>query len=322
MKSKKTYLTGISSLVAIEIHIVSFIKYNDIRKHFNSIVELKNKIKSYSPFNLILNLNLSLISITGYFSNSITELEDLQKKLGDFDAKTYSKEGVENNLLNFIKTKLNNKSNIDIPFKKGQNRKSILVFLIPNNIKYFSLEREYKKNKSLPDFYFIQKKQNWEQPIIKAICSKLGLADENDDGMLDEPSTYHGGWSIENYFNLIYSNDFLPINIETYKWKMLHDKTNKPLSFSKLNSSNFPISNFSYQTEDIVLIEGGAGFKKNIYRSSNSCLMQYSLGSNIYPIKLKRIPLCIVCEAFIREKLLDYFRLNSKDQFEFRSNLR
>jgi len=293
--------------------------------------EFKRKFLKYSPFSILNNIEdvINIYSVlwtqsdfekfsNSEMPNSILELEiNNANNSVDFNKKR---------LLEIIKTFSTNKNLFNEEYNKlfnaqiisKLNPNTLVAVLVPNN--------EYEENLIelegfLEDdrFYFVLTSVNqfWEQIIIRAFCKLLGLANEYtfDTSEYFEPKDINSILMIDLEIpNLLYYDNLSVAQVDLKKWNHLIS-SDSSIKNDGIKTSD---SRFQYSSEKIELWEGGGGYETKVYRSSQDCLMRRQIGNQDRPVKKTKVPLCLICETYIRNKLIEISQHNSENYFDFR----
>jgi len=154
-----------------------------------------------------------------------------------------------------------------------------------------------------------------EQIIARAVGKMFSLGDEFDlPGNEYLTPTQSQANTLLHYYNNLYYAPAInigpnPSSDELFIWRSLFDQNyNYPVTIHKnltptVVNRNLPTASVSYK--DIELFEGGGGYRTNVYRSAQDCLMRRRIGDSTLPIKNQRVSFCPVC----RELLLGLFTM-------------
>lgn len=154
-----------------------------------------------------------------------------------------------------------------------------------------------------------------EQVILRAIGKMFSLGDEFDLPGIEylTPTESQTDTILHYYNNLYYAPDINigpnPSSDELFFWRSFFDKNyNYPVTLNKnptpsIINRNLPEASVTYK--EIELWEGAGGFRKDVYRSAEDCLMRRRIGDHTLPVKTQRVSFCPVC----RELLLGLFTM-------------
>ncbi len=153
----------------------------------------------------------------------------------------------------------------------------------------------------------------WEQIIFRALGQLIGLGDESENDSVhylapgvDENAAFED----RVFHNLLFSKE--PANIAKDKWRMLlgglDQSTSMPIHRSELHptSPDYASLQYQYSPEKIEFWEGGGGYRTQVYRSAQDCIMRRRIGDKRLPLRKTKLPLCPVCEAVFRQTLFPY----------------
>lgn len=148
-----------------------------------------------------------------------------------------------------------------------------------------------------------------EQIVLRAVAKMFGLGDEFDLPGTNflQPTELQGEGILHVHHNLLYAEN---INVgpnpsidELLPWRSFFDKDyNYPIPIHKntnpgtINRS-LPSKIVSYK--EIELWEGGGGFRTDVYRSAEDCLMRRRIGDISLPIKNQKVSFCPVCRELL-----------------------
>mgnify|MGYP001186273864 CR=1 FL=1 len=152
-----------------------------------------------------------------------------------------------------------------------------------------------------------------EQVILKEVGRILGLGDEFDKPGEEylKPTEIQGDYIRANIPNLYYAPEIStgpnPSIEEQFIWRYLFDRNyNSLVPIHKKNTPEevnrtLPAANVSYK--NIELWEGGGGFRTDVYRSAEDCLLRRRIGDSSLPVKSTKISLCPICEFYLRNNI-------------------
>lgn len=186
--------------------------------------------------------------------------------------------------------------------------KNLLVVLLPE-IENSIVGGEIEKIPSdSDDYYYVATSLNgyWEQVVIRALAGIFGLGDEFslEEEDFEQPLSHQGKMLSFYHPNLIYvPGDLDKLSKEEIKWRSVNDNAIDSDLVLKKSSDFSTVNKNKYHIEKMNLWEGGGGYRKHIFRSSQDCLLGYKIGDISSPIKAQRIPLCPVCEHVIKHEI-------------------
>lgn len=148
----------------------------------------------------------------------------------------------------------------------------------------------------------------WEQFVLRALASKLGLGDEFERTGADflEPIDVNSQIQLSNHFNLYYSDTPpLSLNQPSLPWFTLFSSIQRIAAPTVHPRSGDPavvdngLDAFPATSVKVEFWEGGGGYRRKVYRSSRDCLMRRKVADPALPIRTAPVPLCVACRHFI-----------------------
>lgn len=148
-----------------------------------------------------------------------------------------------------------------------------------------------------------------EQIVLRAVSKMFSLGDEFDlPGSENlKPTESQADTILHYYNNLYYAPDINvgpnPSSDELFFWRSFFDKNyNYPVVINKnltptVVNRNLPVASVTYK--DIELWEGAGGYRTDVYRSAEDCLMRRRIGDSTLPVKNQRVAFCPVCREFL-----------------------
>ncbi len=193
--------------------------------------------------------------------------------------------------------------------KIGENGNSLIAVLVPSS-------------GSGGDFEFTSPNANqyayvattldgfWHQVVVRALGKLLKLGDEYDiEGTSNlSPSDTQGDQIHSDYPNLIYSKTNISgVPDSAFKWFNLLSASERlqPLTVHSATGVNVDrnIINPMYTYDNLELWEGAGTYRKNIYRSSQDCLMRRKTGDISIPIRKQELAFCRICQDYLFKKI-------------------
>lgn len=304
--------------------------YVSQQSFYSESFSLQEKILSHTPFNIL--TDASFIESSLYY----TPTEHHGPYLGTYgnnlslNFDTVLNE--ENQLLTLNLSKLKNvladlESQASNSLDATSLKDGIIVVLTPSvSTNGIGGSFEYlSQSDDEPSFVATTTDGYWEQVVIRAICRYFGLGDEFELDGADylEPEIRNGFIIDELMPNLIYDPTILEsMDLADTKWQSLIPSILKNQEQEINRHVNHPLhadetfSPYSSINSD-VLWEGGGGFRTKIYRYAHDCLMRRRIGSKSLPIKTSKVPLCHICETYMRYKIMQGARTTSDEPLYF-----
>jgi hypothetical protein len=319
---------------SIKLSIISE-GYVDQQSFLNDCFALHQKILSHTPFNILADASFiesHLCYIPTEHHGPYTQAFNNTLKL-NFDTvldEQNERLTLNHSILNNILTelKLLTAGSSDDSSSQDSNQGIIVILSPGTSANGTGGSFEYRsQSKVTPSFVATTTDGYWEQVVIRAMCRYLGLGDEFElDGAdFREPEISDGFYIDEAMPNLIYDPTTLEsMDFADTKWQVLipsvlknqeqeiHRHTNHPLLADETFSLHSSISGN-------VLWEGGGGFRTKIYRYAHDCLMRRRIGSKNLPIKTSKVPLCHICESYMRHKIMQGAKTKSGEPLYFKS---
>jgi len=310
--------------------------YPNQKSFYNDCSNLKKKILSHTPFNILTDASF----IESFLFYIPTEhhgpyLDAYSNNLRlNFD--TVLNE--ENQLLTLNLSKLKNiladlESQAGSTLDGASLKDGIIVVLTPSvSTNAIGGSFEYlSQSDDDPSSVATTTDGYWEQVVIRAICRYIGLGDEFELDGADflEPELGNGFIIDELRPNLIYDPTTLEsMDLADTKWQALIPSVLKNGEQEIHRHENYPhyadetFNPYSYSMSGNVLWEGGGGFRSKIYRYAHDCIMRRRIGSKNLPIKTTKVPLCHICESYMRHKIMQGAKTKSDEPLYFNSVLR
>lgn len=305
--------------------------YPNKKLFYNDCFKLHKKILNHSPFNILIDasfIDTCLFYIPSEHHGPYLDAFSNNLKL-NFDTIL----NVESHLLTLNLDKLNivitDIESQAINSSKGASIKDGIVVVLTPSISTNSLGGSFENVRQSNDASIIVATTTdgyWEQVVIRAIGNYLGLGDEFELEGYDflEPDPEYGFFIDELKPNLIYDPTILSsIDLANTKWQSLIPSNFKNQEQEINRHENHPhladetYSPYSYSKSDNVLWEGGGGYRTKVYRYAHDCLMRRRIGYKNLPIKTNKVPLCHICESYIRQWILQGARTMSGERMYF-----
>lgn len=153
----------------------------------------------------------------------------------------------------------------------------------------------------------------WHQVVVRALGRLLGLWDEFElPGTDYQVPTEEQATMFSLAPNLVYSLQppAPPLNAE-FKWYTVMsegERANPTVIAHPLPAANpnYDLPDSAISSSKIQLVEGGGGFRSQVYRSASDCLMRHPIGmANAGSLSLKdrEHPFCPVCTRYLQDVL-------------------
>jgi len=328
LKIINTYNTS-SNYSTLKLFILSE-GYVNQKSFYTDCTNLQKKILSHTPFNILINASFiesSLIYIASEHHGPYLETFGNNLRL-NFDTVLNEKSQLLTLNLSKLKDVLTDLESQAISPLDGLSLKDVIIVVLTPSVSTNGIggSVEYlSQSDDDPSFVATTTDGYWEQVVIRAIGRYFGLGDEFELDGADylEPKLGNGVIIDEFRPNLIYDdfslesmdladtkwNALIPSNLKNQEQE-IHRHVNHPLhaddtisSYSSINSN--------------VLWEGGGGFRTKIYRYAHDCLMRRRIGSKSLSIKTSKVPLCHICESYIRYKIMQGAKTRSGEPLYF-----
>lgn len=331
-----------SSIFSINSYLKLFIiseGYVSQRSFYDDCLSLYRKILLHAPFNILIDasfIEFFLFYIPAQHHGPYLEAYNNSLRL-NFDTVLDEENEVltlNHSKLNDVLTELDGQTGSSSDGASLMDSNSgIIVVLSPSvstngtggSFEYLS------QSADSPSFVATTTDGYWEQVVIRAMCRYFGLGDEFELNGSDfhEPEVGNGIFIDELRPNLMYDPRPLErMELSNTKWNYLIPSVLKNREQEIHRHSNHPqnadetFSSYNYSMSGNVLWEGGGGFRSKIYRYAHDCIMRRRIGSKNLPIKTTKVPLCHICESYMRHKIMQGAKTKSDEPLYFNSVLR
>lgn len=296
---------------------------------YKDVFEILDKLENTFPFNLLKgNVNNAMFS--SYLSFTPSNSSGYATSASSAVGRTVFESYVISNQLHLNFSKINDyidelvfETDNDEPFdvsngvNKGLeeitegiqvNSTNTLVFILLPQDNRADIELEIIDTNT---YYSVATSVDYfsEQIILRAVGKMFGLGDEFDlpGTIFLQPTELQGEGILHVHQNLLYGENInvgpTPSIDELFPWRAFFDKDyDYPVPIHKNTNPTtvnriLPTKIVSYK--DIELWEGGAGFRTNVYRSAEDCLMRRRIGDISLPIKNQKVSFCPVCRELL-----------------------
>lgn len=281
---------------------------------YHSLINLRLENNSISVYTLFLPSSQSGIAASATEAINRTPFESYlsnglhlnYNKVKDVLEDTYFSDNLDN-----MENKLSDRLTTNQDTNRALfSKKAIPIFIFP----YIASQIGEVENLTTNQYYYTATTlDSWyEQIILRSLFKVLGLGDEFDLLGVDysEPDEENGQILNFLYPNLYYttnSNQITPLSPD-FKWASYFtsfDTNVIPVHPHPSNGDNINrlLPEIPYSYKSIELWEGGGGFRKNVYRSAEDCLLRRRIGDSSLPVKSTKISLCPICEFYLRNNI-------------------
>jgi hypothetical protein len=302
---------------------------------YNDCFILYQRILLYAPFNIL--IDSSFIEFSFFFKPTEHHGPYLNAYNNSLKLNFDTVLDEENELLTLNQLKLNDVlTEIDVRIDSSSDGTSLLdsdsaiIVVLSPGVSTNGIGGSYEYLSQADDelsYVATTTHGYWEQVVIRAMCRNLGLGDEFELYGADflEPGVGNGIYIDESMANLIYEPWFLDsMELSKTKWQALIPSMLKVGEQEIHRHANHPqnpdetFSPYSYSMNGNVLWEGGGGYRTKVYRYAHDCLMRRRIGSKSLPIKTSKVPLCHICESFMRHKIMQGAKTKSGEPLYFK----
>lgn len=306
---------------------------SDEVQFYQDVYTILNRLENTFPFSA-LRENPTMFSVFTAFTPSIefSYANSPQQATGRTVFESYFENGqlyANYNKINeyideLVYTDVNNPDfqSIKIAIPKGLNEKipgiptydsNKLVFTLLPTANRTDIELEVN---DLNTYYaiFTSVDKHVEQVVQKMIGRLLGLGDEYDLAGSEylKPVDVQGDYMALMFPNLYHNPDLSignnPSTDDEFLWRWIFDNNyNNSIPIHKNMTPNIvnrtlPAKGYTYN--NVELWEGGGGFRTEVYRSAEDCVMRRKIGDILLPLKEKRVAFCPVCSELLSNLLI------------------
>ena len=183
----------------------------------------------------------------------------------------------------------------------------LIVILLPESVDGTLVSAEMESPASSPIPFFATTTDGlWHRVVARAMARVLGLGDEFERaGPNFLKPNQDESRKLDIYPNLTYlpapftANP--PVDFKWYK-ELDSRQRSRPLKVIKhplpVDNPNASVPSRRVTTADIDLVEGGGGYRTDVYRSAEDCLMRRQIGGALSP-KRDDVPFCTICQRYL-----------------------
>jgi hypothetical protein len=148
----------------------------------------------------------------------------------------------------------------------------------------------------------------WHQVILRGIGASLGLIDEFELATPAFAQAAEDSIELANAPNVVFSDTPPAMNsdfpawghlMSAAEWLLPADVHPHPAG----DNPNTAVPAAPYSEGRISFWEGGAGYRRKIYRSAEDCLMRRAPGRGVLPARAGAVAFCPVCRAHIQSAI-------------------
>jgi len=160
------------------------------------------------------------------------------------------------------------------------------------------------------DYYFVATTTDklWHQVVIRGLCQNIGLGDEFelDGATWAAPVVDPADGTMLLPFNLFYSPTTPGTAQDCLQWLPYFSSTQRSGPVTAHPKSGIP-ANPDYTLEDPPLYhpvieywEGGGGYRSQVFRSAQDCLLRRRIGFTQLPLREQPLSFCPACYHFLK----------------------